>query len=135
VTGECRETQTKVGKAAAPIMIEYCLIDGVNDGPHEAEELCRLLKGLPCLLNLIPFNPWPGSDFKTSSDERIHVFARVILKHRHESLRLTVRKSRGSDILAACGQLAVKSSMTARIPDFRVSPVGSVEKRTCSTSS
>lgn len=107
------------GASPPPITIEYCLIDHVNDGVAEAEELCRILKGLPCLVNLIPFNPWPGSDFKTSSLERTDEFLRTLVRGRHESMRVTVRKSRGSDILAACGQLAVKNAMTTRIPDFK----------------
>ncbi|MFN4116646.1 MAG: 23S rRNA (adenine(2503)-C(2))-methyltransferase RlmN, partial [Inhella sp.] len=86
------------------ITFEYCMLDGVNDGPDQAQELVRLLKNkIPCKLNLIPFNPFPQSGLKKSSRERVQAFADVLLK---AGIVTTVRKTRGDDIDAACGQLA-----------------------------
>ncbi|MDP1901262.1 MAG: 23S rRNA (adenine(2503)-C(2))-methyltransferase RlmN [Rubrivivax sp.] len=92
---------------AAPrdfITFEYCMLDGVNDSPEQAAELVRLVKGrVPCKLNLIPFNPFPASGLKRSPRERVQAFARVLLD---AGIVTTVRKTRGEDIAAACGQLA-----------------------------
>jgi 23S rRNA (adenine2503-C2)-methyltransferase len=102
---------------AAPrdfITFEYCMLDGVNDTPELAHELVRLLAGqgggpwqagrrVPCKLNLIPFNPFPGSGLQRSSRERVLAFARVL---QDAGIVTTVRKTRGDDIAAACGQLA-----------------------------
>ncbi len=86
------------------ITFEYCMLDGVNDSPDQAQELVRLLKNkIPCKLNLIPFNPFPQSGLKKSSRERVQAFADVLLK---AGIVTTVRKTRGDDIDAACGQLA-----------------------------
>ncbi|MDL5032217.1 23S rRNA (adenine(2503)-C(2))-methyltransferase RlmN [Pelomonas sp. APW6] len=92
---------------AAPrdfITFEYCMLDQVNDTPEQAEELVRLLKGkVPCKLNLIPFNPFPASGLKRSPRERVQAFAEVLIR---AGIVTTVRKTRGDDIDAACGQLA-----------------------------
>ncbi len=95
---------------AAPrdfITFEYCMLEGVNDQPEHAQALVALLQppggGLPCKLNLIPFNPFPASGLKRSADASVQAFARVLLK---AGLVTTVRKTRGDDIDAACGQLA-----------------------------
>ena len=92
---------------AAPrdfITFEYCMLDGVNDTPALAQELVHLLKNrVPCKLNLIPFNPFPESGLKRSPRERITAFARVL---QDAGIVTTVRKTRGDDIDAACGQLA-----------------------------
>ena len=95
---------------AAPrdfITLEYCMLDGVNDQPEHAHDLVKLLQqqdgGLPCKLNLIPFNPFPASGLKRSSDAAVQAFARILLK---AGIVTTVRKTRGDDIDAACGQLA-----------------------------
>jgi 23S rRNA (adenine2503-C2)-methyltransferase len=96
---------------AAPrdfITFEYCMLEGVNDQPEHAQALVALLQppgsgGLPCKLNLIPFNPFPASGLKRSTDASVQAFARVLLK---AGLVTTVRKTRGDDIDAACGQLA-----------------------------
>ncbi len=92
---------------AAPrdfITFEYCMLDHVNDTPEQAEELVRLLKGkVPCKLNLIPFNPFPASGLKRSPKERVQAFAEVLIR---AGIVTTVRKTRGDDIDAACGQLA-----------------------------
>ncbi|TAL14544.1 MAG: 23S rRNA (adenine(2503)-C(2))-methyltransferase RlmN [Aquabacterium sp.] len=92
---------------AAPrdfITFEYCMLDGVNDTDEHARELLRLVQGrVPCKFNLIPFNPFPQSGLKRSSNERVQAFARVLIAG---GLVTTVRKTRGDDIDAACGQLA-----------------------------
>ena len=87
------------------IVIEYVMIDGVNDRLEHAEQLLALLKGLPCKVNLIPFNPFPGSAYRRSSNNQIHRFQRVLLE---AGQNCTIRKTRGDDIDAACGQLAGK---------------------------
>jgi 23S rRNA (adenine2503-C2)-methyltransferase len=84
------------------ITFEYILIDGVNDSPEDALRLTRLLKGVPCKFNLIPFNEFPGSEFKTPEDERIDAFRNILIRHNYTAV---TRKSKGRDILAACGQL------------------------------
>ncbi|MFN7694261.1 MAG: 23S rRNA (adenine(2503)-C(2))-methyltransferase RlmN [Burkholderiales bacterium] len=86
------------------ITFEYCMLDGVNDSPEQAEQLVKLLKGkVSCKLNLIPFNPFPQSGLTKSPRERVQAFADVLLK---AGIVTTVRKTRGDDIDAACGQLA-----------------------------
>jgi 23S rRNA (adenine2503-C2)-methyltransferase len=86
------------------ITFEYCMLDGVNDTPEQAQELVALLRGhVNCKINLIPFNPFPASGLKRSSRERVMAFSEVLLK---AGLVTTVRKTRGDDIDAACGQLA-----------------------------
>jgi 23S rRNA (adenine2503-C2)-methyltransferase len=95
--------------AAAPrdfITFEYCMLDGVNDSPDLAQELVRLVQGqhgVSCKLNLIPFNPFVASGLKRSSHERVQAFAQVL---QNAGIVTTVRKTRGDDIDAACGQLA-----------------------------
>lgn len=84
------------------ITIEYTLIAGVNDQPEHARELGRLLKQLPCKLNLIPFNPFPNSDYQRPSEESILRFKQLMLK---AGILTTVRRTRGDEIDAACGQL------------------------------
>ncbi|MDM4767393.1 23S rRNA (adenine(2503)-C(2))-methyltransferase RlmN [Pelomonas sp. SE-A7] len=86
------------------ITFEYCMLDGVNDTPEAARELVELVRGkVPCKLNLIPFNPFPESGLKRSSNERVKAFADILIK---AGLITTIRKTRGDDIDAACGQLA-----------------------------
>jgi len=93
--------------SAAPrdfITFEYCMLDGVNDSPEQARELVQLVKGkVPCKINLIPFNPFPASGLLRSPRERVAAFAEVLLQ---AGIVTTVRKTRGDDIDAACGQLA-----------------------------
>lgn len=81
---------------------EYVMIEGVNDGIIHAGRLIRLLEGIPSKLNLIPFNPFPGSAFRTSPEERVEAFRRRVLR---SGILVTTRKTRGSEIAAACGQL------------------------------
>ncbi|UDF34928.1 UNVERIFIED_ORG: 23S rRNA (adenine(2503)-C(2))-methyltransferase RlmN [Shinella sp. XGS7] len=86
------------------ITFEYCMLDGVNDTPEQAEQLVKLLRGkVSCKINLIPFNPFPASGLKRSSNARVQAFAEVLIK---SGIVTTVRKTRGDDIDAACGQLA-----------------------------
>jgi 23S rRNA (adenine2503-C2)-methyltransferase len=102
--------------AAAPrdfITFEYCMLDGVNDTPELAHELVRLVGGqaaasrglgrIPCKLNLIPFNPFPASGLQRSPRQRVLDFAQVL---QDAGIVTTIRKTRGDDIDAACGQLA-----------------------------
>ncbi|MEC8203531.1 MAG: 23S rRNA (adenine(2503)-C(2))-methyltransferase RlmN [Pseudomonadota bacterium] len=93
-------------KNARRITFEYVMLDGVNDSEADARELCRLIKGIPAKVNMIPFNPWPGSAFECSSPEAIKKFARAVEKAGYVA---TVRTPRGRDILAACGQLKTES--------------------------
>ncbi len=86
-----------------PVFFEYTLLEGVNDSLDDARRLPRLLRDIPCKLNLIPSNPHPGSSYRTPSDEAMNRFAQTVLDG---GLRVTLRRSRGSDIAAACGQLA-----------------------------
>jgi 23S rRNA (adenine2503-C2)-methyltransferase len=85
------------------ITFEYVMLDGVNDADAHARELVALAAKVRSKFNLIPFNPFPSSGFKRSSPERIRRFAEVLQR---AGLTVTVRKTRGDDIAAACGQLA-----------------------------
>ena len=87
------------------ITFEYVLLDGVNDKPEHARELIKLLKGIPTLMNLIPFNPFEGSGYKTSSKQAVTRFSEIL---HNSGMTTVVRKTRGEDIDAACGQLAGK---------------------------
>ncbi|MAZ66261.1 MAG: 23S rRNA (adenine(2503)-C(2))-methyltransferase RlmN [Kangiellaceae bacterium] len=84
------------------ITMEYVMLDGVNDTPEHARQLVRLLRKVPSKINLIPFNPFPASKYKRSSDEVIEKFAKILLAAGYTVL---TRKTRGDDIDAACGQL------------------------------
>ena len=91
---------------AAPrdfITFEYCMLDGVNDTPEHARALVRISQAVSCKFNLIPFNPFPQSGLKRSPRERVTAFAQVL---QDAGVVTTVRKTRGDDIDAACGQLA-----------------------------
>jgi len=87
---------------ARRITFEYVMLKGVNDSPAEAKELVRLLKGIPAKINLIPFNPWPGTKYECSDWETIEQFSEIVFNAGYAS---PVRTPRGRDILAACGQL------------------------------
>jgi 23S rRNA (adenine2503-C2)-methyltransferase len=87
---------------ARRITFEYVMLKGVNDSIAEAKALIRLLKGIPAKINLIPFNPWPGSKYECSDWEQIEQFSEVVFNAGYAS---PVRTPRGRDILAACGQL------------------------------
>jgi 23S rRNA (adenine2503-C2)-methyltransferase len=84
------------------VTFEYVMIDGLNDGRREARELVRLLQGVPSKVNLIPFNPFPGSAYRRSPQPVIDAFRDVLLR---AGIRTITRKTRGDDIDAACGQL------------------------------
>ncbi len=84
------------------ITFEYVMLKDVNDSDDQARALVKLLAGIPCKVNLIPFNPWAGAEFETSSNNRVHGFARIL---QGAGLDAPVRRPRGQDILAACGQL------------------------------
>jgi 23S rRNA (adenine2503-C2)-methyltransferase len=87
---------------ARRITFEYVMLKDVNDSDAEARELVRLLKGIPAKINLIPFNPWPGTKYECSDWERIEQFSEIVFRAGYAS---PVRTPRGRDILAACGQL------------------------------
>jgi 23S rRNA (adenine2503-C2)-methyltransferase len=87
---------------ARRITFEYVMLKGVNDQLADAKELVRLLKGIPAKINLIPFNPWPGTQYECSDWEQIEKFSEYIFNAGYSS---PVRTPRGRDILAACGQL------------------------------
>jgi 23S rRNA (adenine2503-C2)-methyltransferase len=87
---------------ARRITFEYVMLKGVNDSLSEAKELVRLLKGIPAKINLIPFNPWPGSSYECSDWDQIEKFSEIVFNAGYAS---PVRTPRGRDILAACGQL------------------------------
>ena len=84
------------------ITFEYVMLKGVNDADEDAYRLVELIKGIPAKVNLIPFNPWPGAPYERSSNNRINAFAEIIYQAGYAS---PVRKPRGEDIFAACGQL------------------------------
>ncbi|MBF0446862.1 MAG: 23S rRNA (adenine(2503)-C(2))-methyltransferase RlmN [Magnetococcales bacterium] len=89
-------------KGNRTITWEYVMLDGVNDSERDAEELVRYLKGIPSKVNLIPFNPWPGTPYRATPREKINLFQNVLC---NSGLVTVVRERRGEDILAACGQL------------------------------
>ncbi len=99
---------------ARRITFEYVMLKGVNDSDADARELVRLLAGIPAKINLIPFNPWPGSPYACADRDRIEAFADIVNRAGYAS---PVRTPRGRDIMAACGQLkseSVKETAAAR---------------------
>ena len=123
---------------AAPrdfITFEYCMLDGVNDSPAQARELAELVSGqsgvpgVNCKLNLIPFNPFPASGLTCSPRERVLAFAKVL---QDAGIVTTVRKTRGDDIAAACGQLAgevqdrTRAGQRMTRQPIRIQPVGAL---------
>jgi len=104
---------------ARRITFEYVMLKGVNDSNAEAKALVRLLKGIPAKINLIPFNPWPGSPYACSDWERIEAFADIVNSAGYAS---PIRTPRGRDIDAACGQLksaSVKKRASERLAEQR----------------
>ncbi|MDH3342658.1 MAG: 23S rRNA (adenine(2503)-C(2))-methyltransferase RlmN [Gammaproteobacteria bacterium] len=87
------------------ITFEYVMLDGINDTDQHARELIKLLKGIPTLMNLIPFNPFKGSGYKTSSAKRVNKFSEILMA---SGMTTVIRRTRGDDIDAACGQLVGK---------------------------
>jgi 23S rRNA (adenine2503-C2)-methyltransferase len=101
---------------ARRITFEYVMLKGVNDSPSDARELVRLLAGIPAKVNLIPFNAWPGAPYECSSDAAMTAFSDIVFTAGYSA---PVRKPRGRDILAACGQLksaSVKLRRSERMP-------------------
>ncbi|MCX5495685.1 23S rRNA (adenine(2503)-C(2))-methyltransferase RlmN [Kaistia dalseonensis] len=108
---------------ARRITFEYVMLKDVNDSPADARELVRLLRGIPAKINLIPFNPWPGTNYQCSDWETIETFADIVNRAGYAS---PIRTPRGRDILAACGQLKSESermrvrermALTSMFPD------------------
>ena len=87
---------------AKRITFEYVMLKDVNDSDDDARALVKLLAGIPAKINLIPFNPWPGAPYQCSDDKRMQAFADIVNKAGYAS---PVRRPRGRDIMAACGQL------------------------------
>ena len=87
---------------AKRITFEYVMLKGVNDSDADARALVKLLAGIPAKINLIPFNPWPGAPYECSDDARMQTFADIVNRAGYAS---PVRRPRGRDIMAACGQL------------------------------
>jgi 23S rRNA (adenine2503-C2)-methyltransferase len=87
------------------ITFEYVLLDGVNDTPEDARRLARLLGDIKAKVNLLPLNAAPGIPYERPSDDRVNAFAQILADHH---ITVSVRKSRGRDIRAACGQLIVE---------------------------
>ncbi|MFI4903719.1 MAG: 23S rRNA (adenine(2503)-C(2))-methyltransferase RlmN [Burkholderiales bacterium] len=103
------------------VTFEYVMLDGVNDQPAHAHELVALVRDVPCKLNLIPFNPFPGSEFRRSPRARMLAFRDIL---QDAGIVATIRKTRGDDIDAACGQLAGKVHNRVKRPlASRVVPI------------
>lgn len=98
----CRDYIAAQSDTKRVVTVEYTLIAGVNDQPEHALKLTRLLADFPCKINLIPFNPFPGSDYRRPSGNAVSRFWQVLVD---AGFRVTVRATRGDDIAAACGQL------------------------------
>lgn len=92
------------------ITLEYVLLGGLNDTPGDARRLAKLLHGLKCKVNVIPFNPYPSSPYGRPTEARVHEFVETLAAKGYTT---TVRASRGTDILAACGHLAVEGPALA----------------------
>ncbi|MGQ0810285.1 MAG: 23S rRNA (adenine(2503)-C(2))-methyltransferase RlmN, partial [Nitrospiraceae bacterium] len=95
---------------------EYVMLAGVNDSEEDAKRLTKLVRGIRCKINLIPFNEFPGSDFRRPSDSAINIFQTVV---RSAGLDVFVRKSKGRDVLGACGQLGRPTDS----PPFALTPI------------
>ncbi|SEQ56067.1 23S rRNA m(2)A-2503 methyltransferase [Faunimonas pinastri] len=108
---------------AKRITFEYVMLKGVNDSLSDARELVRLLKGIPAKINLIPFNPWPGSAYECSDWEQIETFSDVVNRAGYAS---PIRTPRGRDIFAACGQLKSASERMRKVDREAASVVGGV---------
>lgn len=93
------------------ITFEYVMLKGVNDTDEDAYRLVKLIKGIPAKVNLIPFNPWPGAPYERSSSNRIRAFSEIVYQAGYAS---PVRKPRGEDIFAACGQLKSATERTRK---------------------
>ncbi|WML90996.1 23S rRNA (adenine(2503)-C(2))-methyltransferase RlmN [Thiothrix lacustris] len=99
----CRQFLNKKTTERNHITWEYVMLDGINDSDENAHQLAKILKGIPSKINLIPFNPFPETRYKRSSNNRIHRFRDILAE---AGYTVITRKTRGDDIDAACGQLA-----------------------------
>lgn len=97
-------------KTGRTVTIEYVLFKGVNDSDGDAHRVMELLKGLPCMINVLQFNPFPNTAFEPPDEERVYAFRNVLLNHGFVAV---VRNSRGRDIHAACGQLKAATYETS----------------------
>jgi len=104
------------------ITFEYVMLKGVNDSDEDAHRLVQLIKGIPAKINLIPFNEWPGSPYERSSNNRIRAFSDIVYNAGYSS---PVRKPRGEDIMAACGQLKSESERVRKNRKGDAKEVGS----------
>ncbi|HWZ74158.1 MAG TPA: 23S rRNA (adenine(2503)-C(2))-methyltransferase RlmN [Casimicrobiaceae bacterium] len=102
------------------VTFEYVMLDHVNDALEQARELASLVRDVPCKFNLIPFNPFPNTEFRTSSRNRIVAFQRIL---QDAGMVATIRKTRGEDIDAACGQLAGQIQDRTKRRLHRIQPV------------
>ena len=101
---------------------EYVMLKDINDTPEDAKNLIKLIKDIPSKINLIPFNPWPGSLFETSTKKNIDVFAKIIMDAGFAS---PIRKPRGQDIYAACGQLKSETQKIRKSQVNKLVPIHS----------
>lgn len=106
------------------VTFEYVMLKGVNDSPDEARALVKLIEGIPSKVNLIPFNPWPGTDYECSDWKTIERFAAILNKAGYAS---PIRTPRGRDILAACGQLKSESEKQRASARLKVEREADVE--------
>jgi 23S rRNA (adenine2503-C2)-methyltransferase len=104
---------------ARRVTFEYVMLKGVNDSLADARALVRLIKGIPAKINLIPFNPWPGSAYECSDWEQIEKFSEIVFDAGYAS---PVRTPRGRDILAACGQLKSETESSRRVSGSLCAP-------------
>ncbi|HSF59254.1 MAG TPA: 23S rRNA (adenine(2503)-C(2))-methyltransferase RlmN [Candidatus Binatia bacterium] len=104
------------------ITFEYVLLRGINDSVEDAEALCQLLRGIRCKVNVIPFNPHPGSRYRRPDDSAVERFQQALQAH---GLQINVRRPRGDDIQAACGQLqGEEQSQEFKVPDSKFKEKG-----------
>lgn len=116
----CRDYLEVLGERRS-ITVEYTLMKGINDSVEQARELAKLMRSLRCKINLIPFNPFPGSGYERPSDRAVRDFQTVLIKAGHSAM---LRTTRGDDIEAACGQLVGQvADRTKRQERYRSRPV------------
>lgn len=108
------------------ITFEYVMLDGVNDSDDHARELLSLVRGVPCKFNLIPFNPFPNAGLRRSPDVRLRRFGQILLE---AGVVTTVRRTRGDDIDAACGQLAGEVQDRTRLAERSARTIAIAEAR------
>ncbi len=105
------------GSGKRKITFEYVMLDGINDSPEQARQLVKTLKGVPCKVNLIPFNPFPESHYRRSSKQSITRFWEILMA---AGITTVTRRTRGDDIDAACGQLVGKVMDKTKRQDRKV---------------